>query len=98
MPYTRPKLDVKEPMLCRPTLMQMSATELSVVRSSAAARFHPPGEQIRVRRLTERAPELAAEMRLRQAGSAGQFRDVDILEEAGVGEILRAQQVPGRRD
>ena len=46
MPYTRPKLDVKEPMLC----------------------------------------------------SAGQFRDVDILEEAGAGEIFRAQQVPGRRD
>jgi hypothetical protein len=32
------KLDVNEPMLVRPTEKQMSATERSVVRSSAAAR------------------------------------------------------------
>jgi hypothetical protein len=34
----RLKLMVNEPMLVSPTAMQMSATELSVLRSSAAAR------------------------------------------------------------
>ena len=37
-PYVRLKLEVNEPTLCRPTETQMSATERSVVRSSAAAR------------------------------------------------------------
>jgi hypothetical protein len=32
------KLVVKEPTLCRPTARQISTTELSVVRSMAAAR------------------------------------------------------------
>ena len=38
MPWVRVKLLVNEPTLCRPTEKQMSATDLSVVRSSAAAR------------------------------------------------------------
>ena len=38
MPNVRVKLVVNEPTLCRPTERQMSATERSVVRSSAAAR------------------------------------------------------------
>ena len=38
MPNVRVKLVVNEPTLCRPTAKQMSATERSVVRSSAAAR------------------------------------------------------------
>ena len=38
MPNMRPKLVVNEPTLDRPTAKQISATELSVVRSSAAAR------------------------------------------------------------
>jgi hypothetical protein len=37
-PKVRVKLEVKEPTLCSPTEKQMSATEWSVVRSSAAAR------------------------------------------------------------
>jgi hypothetical protein len=36
--YVRVKLVVNEPTLCRPTEKQMSATERSVMRSSAAAR------------------------------------------------------------
>ena len=38
MPYVRPKLVVNDPTLLRPTVKQMSATERSVLRSSAAAR------------------------------------------------------------
>src|SRR3954452_19818096 len=37
-PYIRPKLVVNEPTLRSPTVMQISATERSVVRSSADAR------------------------------------------------------------
>ena len=38
MPYVRVKLVVNEPTLWRPTEKQMSVTERSVLRSSAAAR------------------------------------------------------------
>jgi hypothetical protein len=38
MPKARPKLEVNDPTLRRPTAKQISATELSVVRSKAAAR------------------------------------------------------------
>ena len=38
MPYVRVKLVVNEPTLWRPTVKQISATERSVVRRSAAAR------------------------------------------------------------
>src|SRR3954452_10219720 len=38
LPNMRPKLVVKDPILERPTARQMSATDQSVVRSSAAAR------------------------------------------------------------
>jgi hypothetical protein len=38
MPKVRVKLVVNEPTLARPTRKQMSATERSVVRRSAAAR------------------------------------------------------------
>src|SRR5260370_38471416 len=38
IPKVRVKLVVNEPTLCRPTEKQMSATERSVLRSSAAAR------------------------------------------------------------
>ena len=38
MPNVRVKLVVNEPTLCSPTEKQMSATERSVLRSSAAAR------------------------------------------------------------
>jgi hypothetical protein len=37
-PYVRVKLVVKEPMLCKPTEKQMSATDLSLLRRRAAAR------------------------------------------------------------
>jgi hypothetical protein len=37
-PYVRVKLVVNEPTLSRPTERQISATDRSVVRSSAAAR------------------------------------------------------------
>ena len=51
-----------------------------------------------MRRLAERAPELAAEVRAREAGGAGQIVDAERLEVAGVGEVLGAQQMAGGRN
>ena len=51
-----------------------------------------------MRRLAERAAELAAEVGAREAGGAGQVVDVERLEVARVGEVLGAQQVAGGRD
>ena len=51
-----------------------------------------------MRRLAEGAAELAAEVRAREAGGAGEVVDVERLEVPGVGEVLGAQQVPGGRD
>ena len=50
-----------------------------------------------MRRLAERAPELAAEVRRRQPGGAGQVGDRERLEVPGVGEVLGSQQVTGGR-
>ena len=55
--------------------------------------LEPPGQQVRVRRLAERAPELAAEVRAREARRAREVVDVERLEVAGVGEVLGAQQM-----
>ena len=92
------KLVVNEPTLCRPTEKQMSATERSVVRSSAAARSR--------RRVSRYAwgdsPNARRNSRLkcaaRESGGAGQVVDVQRLEVAGVGQVLGAQQVAGGRD
>ena len=52
-----------------------------------------------MRRLAERAPELAAEVEARQPGGPRQVVHLQWLEVARVGEVLRAQQVPcGRRE
>ena len=51
-----------------------------------------------MRRLAEGAPELATEVGARQPGGVGQVVDPERLEVAGVGQVLRAQQVAGGRD
>jgi hypothetical protein len=51
-----------------------------------------------VGRFPERAPELAAEVRPREAGGAGEVVDVERLGVAGVRQVLGAEQVPGGRD
>jgi hypothetical protein len=51
-----------------------------------------------VRGLAERPPELAAEVRAREAGGAGEIVDVERLEVAGVGQVFRLQQMAGRGD
>jgi hypothetical protein len=51
-----------------------------------------------VRRLAEGAPELAAEVRTREACGAREVVDAQRLRVAGVGEILRPEQVPRRRN
>ena len=66
----RVKLVVNEPTLCRPTEKQMSATERSVVAQQRRGALEPAGQQVGVRRLAEGAPELAAEVRAREAGRA----------------------------
>ena len=92
----RRKLVVNEPRLVRPTSKQMSVTLRSVFRSSAAARSKQAGEQILVWRLTERAPELAAEVRGRKPRGVGQIPHRERLEVAGVGQVLRPQQMAGQ--
>ena len=51
-----------------------------------------------MRRLAERPPELAAEVRARQAGGTSEVVDVKRLEVAGISEVLRTQKVAGGRD
>ncbi len=64
IPYARPKLVVNDPMLRRPTSKQMSATERSVLRSSAAAR-----SSLRVRRYwCGDSPKARRNSRLKWAG------------------------------
>ena len=46
-----------------------------------------------MRRLAEGAAELAAEVRAREAGSAGEVVDVERLDVPGVGEIPGPQEV-----
>ena len=92
------KLVVNEPTLCSPTEKQMSATERSVVRSSAAARSS--------RRVSRYAcgdsPNARRNSRLKCArdrpAARGHVVDVERLGVAGVGEVLGAQQVAGGRD
>jgi len=51
-----------------------------------------------VRRLAERASELAAEVRLREVRGPRKRRDVERLPVPRVGEVSRAEQVPGGED
>ena len=51
-----------------------------------------------MRGFTERPPELATEVRPRQAGGASQVIDVEWLEIPRVGQILGAQEMPGGRN
>ena len=95
MPTIRPKLVVNDPTLRRPTVKQMSATERSVVRRSAAARSNRRFRRYWCGDSPKRAPELPAEMRGRELGGAGERRHVQGLAIARVDEVLRAEQVPG---
>src|SRR4051812_44225597 len=54
-------------------------------------------EEVAMRRLAERAPELAAEVRGRQVRSAGKCRHLELLAVPRVDQVLRTQQVPGGR-
>jgi peptidyl-prolyl cis-trans isomerase B (cyclophilin B) len=51
-----------------------------------------------VRRLPEGAPKLTAEVRSREPRGAGEIVNQQRLEVARVGEVLRSQEVAGRRD
>ena len=90
----RPKLVVNEPTLRSPTVKQMSATERSVLRSSAAARSS--------RRVSRYwcgvSPKARRNSRLKCAGERRAARAsvgyVERLAVAGVDEILRAEQMP----
>ena len=50
-----------------------------------------------MRRLPERRPELPAEVRGGEAGGPREVGDVERLRVARVGEVLRAEEVPGGR-
>ena len=95
MPNAWLKLEVNEPTLRSPTAKQMSETERSVDRSSAAARSQPPVGEVPVWRLAERAPELATEMRRRQSRRASERLHVERIPVTGIDEVLGAKQVPG---
>ena len=91
----RRKLVVNEPTLCSPTAKQMSATERSVLRSSAAAR-----SSRRVSRYScGDSPNARRNSRLKCArerpAARGQVVDVERLEVARVGEVLGAQEMAG---
>ena len=51
-----------------------------------------------MRRLAERATELSAEVRAREARGLREIVDVERLEVARIGQVLGAQQVPIGRD
>ena len=98
MPNVRVKLVVNEPTLCRPT-DEADVRDRAVGDAQQRRRaLEPARQQVRVRRLAEGAPELAAEVRAREAGRAGQVVDAERLEVARVGEVPGAQQVAGGRD
>ena len=90
----RVKLVVNDPTLHRPTEKQISATELSVLRSSAAAR-----SSLRVSRYAcGDSPNVRRNSRLKCAREPGRTRHVlhpEWLGVARVGEILCTQQVAG---
>jgi hypothetical protein len=58
--------------------------------------LEPPGQEVLMRRLAERPPELPAEVRGREVRGAGELGDVQRLPVAGVGEVLRAEQMADR--
>jgi hypothetical protein len=88
---------VNEPTLRSPTVMQMSATVRSVLRSSAAAR-----SSRRVRRYwCGVSPKARRNSRLkcgREVDGAGERRHVERLAVAGVDQVLRAEEVADRVD
>ena len=90
-PNIRRKLVVNEPTLDRPTDMQMSATNRSVVPEQGRRPLEPAGQQVDMGRLAECPAELGAEMGAGQAGLAGQVADVERLRVARVDEVLGAQ-------
>jgi hypothetical protein len=47
-----------------------------------------------MRRLAERAAELAAEVRGGEVRGPGERRNVELFLEASVGDVLRAQEMP----
>ena len=59
--------------------------------------LQPARQEVLVRRLAEGPAELAAEVRGREVRGAGERRHVELLAVAGVGEVLRAEEVPRRR-
>ena len=95
-PYGTPKLVVNDPTLRRPTVKQMSATDRSVLRSSAAAR-----SSRRVSRywcgVSPKRAGLAAEMGGERRAGASERGHVERLCVAGVDEGPRAKQVSGGR-
>src|SRR3954468_4039475 len=57
--------------------------------------LEPAGEQVRVRRLAEGAPELAREVRAREARGRRHVVDVKRFGVPRVGEVLGFEQMPG---
>ena len=98
MPNVRVKLVVNEPTPLQPD-GEADVRDRAVGRpEQRGGALEAAGQQVRVRRLAERLAELAAEVRAREAGGARPVVDVERLEVARVGEVLRAQQVPGGRN
>ena len=60
--------------------------------------LEPSREEVLVRRLAERPPELSAEVCGREASCARECRHIERLSIAGVDQVLGAEQVAGRRD
>ncbi len=63
MPYTRRKLVMNDPTLVSPTAKQIVGHAAVGVAQQRRGPLEPAGQQVLVRRLAERAPELPAEVR-----------------------------------
>ena len=92
------KLVVNEPTLLQPDREADLRDRVVGHPQQRGGALEPAGQQIRVRRLAERAPELAAEVGPRQAGRAREVVDIEGLEVARVGQVLGAQQMAFGRD
>ena len=93
MPRRRRKLVVNEPTLRRPSGEADVGHRAVGVAQQRGRPLQATSEEVLVRRLAERAPELAAEVRGRQVRGAGERRNVERLAKARVHHVLGAKQM-----
>ena len=86
------KVRLNVPRLVKPTSRQISVTLRSVCTQQEHRALDAPALQVAVRRLAERGPEGADEVRLGDVGDAREGGDVERLRVAAVHRVAGAQQ------